>query len=416
MNAEQSNGKEKMHPRESTPEESLVHTCKRPRPPVSDPKPQDVPEQQNPHGYWKMRDKKGWEHCIMIDENRQHWKCKYCYMVGYSGGVSKLKRHLIGYRGVKKCPAVPAQVCVEIKHLMDAKKERRQKLAALKGGNNVESRSFSGDDKDKMDLLAPDSDALTGVNTHFLEEATNETNAELQNHVQERAIVTSSERKDLVVPSTSYGLISDVQMICSPTLKKSVEGPMVLAHEETSCSHGNIVASKKPEVCKPPTYLESVSEEEQAESSRAIGVSGTKPTEVLTLSNISTTGCCKICGGSEEYNKRFLVCGDTLCGSKYYHIRCLNFNQIASDAKRDKPCWYCPSCLCRVCHSNTDDDQIILCDDCDEGYHLYCLTPPYTSVPEGEWYCPFCTMEREREGTEYGKILLKLHRKDDPMT
>lgn len=121
----------------------------------------------------------------MIDENRQHWKCKYCYMVGYSGGVSKLKRHLIGYRGVKKCPAVPAQVCVEIKHLMDAKKERRQKLAALKGGNNVESRSFSGDDKDKMDLLAPDSDALTGVNTHFLEEATNETNAELQNHVQE---------------------------------------------------------------------------------------------------------------------------------------------------------------------------------------------------------------------------------------
>lgn len=28
-------------------------------------------------------------------------------------------------------------------------------------------------------------------------------------------------------------------------------------------------------------------------------------------------------------------------------------------------------------------DQLLFCDDCDRGYHMYCLKPPMTQPPEG---------------------------------
>jgi len=33
---------------------------------------------------------------------------------------------------------------------------------------------------------------------------------------------------------------------------------------------------------------------------------------------------------------------------------------------------------------------MILCDNCDAGYHTSCLNPPMTLVPEGEWLCLTC--------------------------
>lgn len=27
---------------------------------------------------------------------------------------------------------------------------------------------------------------------------------------------------------------------------------------------------------------------------------------------------------------------------------------------------------------------------CDRGFHLFCLSPPLTKVPDGEWTCPLC--------------------------
>ena len=29
-------------------------------------------------------------------------------------------------------------------------------------------------------------------------------------------------------------------------------------------------------------------------------------------------------------------------------------------------------------------DQLLFCDDCDRGYHMYCLVPPIKEPPEGE--------------------------------
>ena len=29
---------------------------------------------------------------------------------------------------------------------------------------------------------------------------------------------------------------------------------------------------------------------------------------------------------------------------------------------------------------------MLLCDGCDDAYHMFCLDPPLRSIPEGDWY------------------------------
>lgn len=45
---------------------------------------------------------------------------------------------------------------------------------------------------------------------------------------------------------------------------------------------------------------------------------------------------------------------------------------------------------CKLCRKGTKADEMLLCDKCDEGFHMFCLTPPLKRVPEGDWFCPKC--------------------------
>jgi hypothetical protein len=45
---------------------------------------------------------------------------------------------------------------------------------------------------------------------------------------------------------------------------------------------------------------------------------------------------------------------------------------------------------CEICHSTGSADQMLLCDTCDTGWHMYCLDPPLTRIPDGAWRCPKC--------------------------
>ncbi|KAM4733904.1 uncharacterized protein phrf1 [Anableps anableps] len=45
---------------------------------------------------------------------------------------------------------------------------------------------------------------------------------------------------------------------------------------------------------------------------------------------------------------------------------------------------------CEVCGSSDREDRLLLCDGCDAGYHMECLTPPLDAVPVEEWFCPEC--------------------------
>eukprot|EP01083_Nonionella_stella_P035403 96598_1 len=46
--------------------------------------------------------------------------------------------------------------------------------------------------------------------------------------------------------------------------------------------------------------------------------------------------------------------------------------------------------ICERCGGDGDDAMMLLCDGCDNGFHMYCLFPPIHEIPEGEWYCHEC--------------------------
>ena len=46
---------------------------------------------------------------------------------------------------------------------------------------------------------------------------------------------------------------------------------------------------------------------------------------------------------------------------------------------------------CQVCNSPTMADPMLICDTCDSGWHISCLAPPLTRVPDGDWHCPRCS-------------------------
>ena len=65
--------------------------------------------------------------------------------------------------------------------------------------------------------------------------------------------------------------------------------------------------------------------------------------------------------------------------------------------KRDLNSWLGECCT--VCKSPTDDSRMLLCEneDCNKMYHIYCLVPPLSVIPDGDWYCPSCVIDQERE-------------------
>ncbi|XP_026879062.2 E3 ubiquitin-protein ligase UHRF2 [Electrophorus electricus] len=51
----------------------------------------------------------------------------------------------------------------------------------------------------------------------------------------------------------------------------------------------------------------------------------------------------------------------------------------------------CRFCSCCVCGGKQDAHMQLLCDECNMAFHLYCLNPPLSTIPEDEdWYCPTC--------------------------
>ena len=51
----------------------------------------------------------------------------------------------------------------------------------------------------------------------------------------------------------------------------------------------------------------------------------------------------------------------------------------------------CPwESTCRLCATDENEAQMVLCDHCDAAFHLYCLRPALQAVPDGSWFCARC--------------------------
>ncbi|KAL7740654.1 hypothetical protein ACLKA6_000028 [Drosophila palustris] len=49
--------------------------------------------------------------------------------------------------------------------------------------------------------------------------------------------------------------------------------------------------------------------------------------------------------------------------------------------------------ICHICNRGDVEESMLLCDGCDDSYHTFCLLPPLSSIPKGEWLCPRCVVE-----------------------
>ena len=104
---------------------------------------------------------------------------------------------------------------------------------------------------------------------------------------------------------------------------------------------------------------------------------------------------CDFCYGGPDENKKTQLPEELIscdCG-RSAHPTCLNFtaNTLLSVKKYKWQCIECKSCI--LCGKSDNDDKLLFCDDCDRGYHMYCLKPPLDQLPEGSWSCDLCMAE-----------------------
>jgi len=108
---------------------------------------------------------------------------------------------------------------------------------------------------------------------------------------------------------------------------------------------------------------------------------------------IEPSGYCDFCLGDAEHNKKTFMpeelIGCAECG-RSGHPSCLQFTANMNVSVKQYP-WQCIECkTCTLCGTSENDDQLLFCDDCDRGYHMYCLVPPMKEAPEGSWSCQIC--------------------------
>lgn len=59
---------------------------------------------------------------------------------------------------------------------------------------------------------------------------------------------------------------------------------------------------------------------------------------------------------------------------------------------------------CEKCGSGQHPAELLLCDKCDCGFHLFCLRPVIVAVPEGCWFCPSCSNNKNPTGMVMGGL------------
>ncbi|CRK91644.1 CLUMA_CG005294, isoform A [Clunio marinus] len=89
----------------------------------------------------------------------------------------------------------------------------------------------------------------------------------------------------------------------------------------------------------------------------------------------------------ETCKKRVLRWEESLMKSTSYSQVFLHFNIL-----NDSILWSrsAQRVGCMICRRKSDPEQTLLCDECNKGWHMFCLRPQLTVIPKGDWFCPKC--------------------------
>jgi len=66
---------------------------------------------------------------------------------------------------------------------------------------------------------------------------------------------------------------------------------------------------------------------------------------------------------------------------------------------------------CETCKSGEDEENMLLCDGCNLGFHMKCLIPQLENIPEGDWFCLSC-IEMKKRRLKRNKTELRAEKKD----
>lgn len=99
---------------------------------------------------------------------------------------------------------------------------------------------------------------------------------------------------------------------------------------------------------------------------------------------------CGICTKGPEMNKRGLPEKLIHCSQcqNSGHPSCLDMNRNLVKVIQGYP-WQCMECkICTECLAPHDEEAMMFCDNCDRGYHSYCVG--LKEIPKGRWVCEKC--------------------------
>lgn len=51
---------------------------------------------------------------------------------------------------------------------------------------------------------------------------------------------------------------------------------------------------------------------------------------------------------------------------------------------------------CKICDSLEDSTSTLICDICEESFHMSCCNPRVVSIPKDDWYCTACRRKRKK--------------------
>ncbi|KAI8597638.1 hypothetical protein EDD21DRAFT_210907 [Dissophora ornata] len=96
--------------------------------------------------------------------------------------------------------------------------------------------------------------------------------------------------------------------------------------------------------------------------------------------------------GSPDVYEDLITCTDC---HKSWHPTCIRLQPEL--ALQEEIPWQCVHCkTCQKCQSSNNEDKMMMCENCDRGWHCYCLDTPLSAVPQHDFYCDDC-IERHPE-------------------
>ncbi|KAL9180105.1 hypothetical protein ACHAXT_008075 [Thalassiosira profunda] len=169
------------------------------------------------------------------------------------------------------------------------------------------------------------------------------------------------------------------------------------------CARSDVLGGMKPTDSNSWVHLACLMSADSAffDDATAVGVQGAlKKNRTELIKRKKASGAkpkCEECGGDSGM---LLKCREDGC-NRYLHALCAEIldrlRVVENNGARDVISYKCTLHsyggldACGICSQSDRQSEMLECDNCQQGYHMSCLSPPLTEIPEDDWFCAKCS-------------------------